>query len=68
MPKRIQQLNRAGLHQLQISIDNVKPDEISKKSLKVLDQRLRWLAEYAEFDVNINAVVGSGIENAEMRW
>jgi MoaA/NifB/PqqE/SkfB family radical SAM enzyme len=63
--KRIRQLNRAGLHQLQISIDNVKPDEISKKSLKVLDQRLRWLAEYAEFDVNINAVVGSGIANAE---
>ena len=63
--KRIQQLNRAGLHQLQISIDNVKPDEISKKSLKVLDQRLRWLAEYAEFDVNINAVVGSGIERAD---
>jgi MoaA/NifB/PqqE/SkfB family radical SAM enzyme len=63
--KRIQQLNRAGLHQLQISVDNVMPDEISKKSLKVLDQRLRWLAEYAEFDVNINAVVGSGIEHSE---
>ncbi len=64
-PKRIQQLNRAGLHQLQISIDNVVPDEISKKSLKVLDQRLRWLAEHAEFDVNINAVVGSGIQQSE---
>src|SRR5208282_4175773 len=25
-PKRIQRLNRAGLHQLQISIDNVVPD------------------------------------------
>ncbi len=64
-PKRIQQLNRAGLHQLQISIDNVVPDEISKKSLKVLDQRLRWLAEHAEFDVNINTVVGSGIQQSE---
>jgi MoaA/NifB/PqqE/SkfB family radical SAM enzyme len=64
-PKRIQQLNRAGLHQLQISIDNVMPDEISKKSLKVLDQRLRWLAEYAEFDININAVVGSGTQKSE---
>ena len=64
-PKRIQQLNRAGLHQLQISIDNIVPDEVSKKSLKVLDQRLRWLAEHAEFDVNINAVVGSGIEKCE---
>ncbi len=64
-PKRIQQLNRAGLHQLQISVDNVVPDEVSKKSLKVLDQRLRWLAQHAEFDVNINAVVGSGIEKSE---
>jgi MoaA/NifB/PqqE/SkfB family radical SAM enzyme len=63
--ERIRRLNRAGLHQLQISIDNVAPDDVSKKSLKVLDQRLRWLAEYAEFDVNINAVVGSGIRNPE---
>ena len=27
------------------------PDDVSKKSLKVLDQKLRWLAEDAEFDV-----------------
>src|ERR1043165_1713586 len=32
---RIQRLNRAGLEHLQISIDNVMPDEVSKKSLKV---------------------------------
>jgi uncharacterized Fe-S cluster-containing radical SAM superfamily protein len=60
-PGRIQRLNRAGLDHLQISIDNVMPDEVSKKSLKVLDHRLRWLAEYAEFDVTINAVVGGGV-------
>jgi MoaA/NifB/PqqE/SkfB family radical SAM enzyme len=64
-PSRIRQLNRTGLHQLQISIDNVQPDEVSKKSLKVLDQKLRWLAEYAEFEVNINAVVGAAIRNPE---
>jgi MoaA/NifB/PqqE/SkfB family radical SAM enzyme len=64
-PARIRLLNRTGLHQLQISIDNVSPDDISKKSLKVLDQKLRWLAEHAEFAVNINAVVGSGIRNPE---
>jgi MoaA/NifB/PqqE/SkfB family radical SAM enzyme len=50
---------------LQISIDNVNPDEVSKKSLKVLDRKLTWLADYAEFDVNINAVVGAGIRNPE---
>src|SRR5262249_12169242 len=42
-----------------ISIDNVRPDAVSKKSLKVLDQKLRWLAAYAEFQVNINSVVGT---------
>jgi MoaA/NifB/PqqE/SkfB family radical SAM enzyme len=59
--ERIERLNGAGLDHLQISIDNVLPDEVSKKSLKVLDHRLKWLAERAEFDVTINAVVGSGV-------
>jgi MoaA/NifB/PqqE/SkfB family radical SAM enzyme len=57
---RIQRLNRAGLDHLQISIDNVTPDDVSVKSLKVLDRKLQWLAETAEFDVTINAVVGAG--------
>jgi len=60
---RIERLNHAGLEQLQISIDNVQPDDISKKSLKVLDSKLQWLADYAEFEVNINTVIGAGIEN-----
>src|SRR5262245_31572237 len=62
---RIRQLNLAGLDHLQISIDNVIPDDVSKKSLKVLDQKLRWLAEYGEFDVTVNSVVGGGIRNPE---
>lgn len=64
-PGRIQRLNRAGLEHLQISIDNVMPDDISKKSLKVLDQKLRMLARYAEFQVNINSVIGSSVSNPE---
>src|SRR6202521_2142567 len=62
---RIDKLNRAGLEYLQISIDNVKPDDVSKKSLKVLDQKLELLAEHAEFQVNINSVLGSGVANPE---
>ena len=62
-PARIQRLNEAGLDHLQISIDNVKPDEVSKKSLKVLDKKLQNLAEHAEFHVNINSVVGGGIHD-----
>jgi len=60
---RIQRLNHAGLDHLQISIDNVMPDEVSKKSLKVLDKKLQLLAEHADFHVNINSVVGGGIHN-----
>jgi MoaA/NifB/PqqE/SkfB family radical SAM enzyme len=63
--ERIQRLNRAGLEWLQISIDNVNPDEVSKKSLKVLDKKLQLLAEYADFHVNINSVVGSGIHHPQ---
>ena len=75
MPDRIQRLNKAGLDHMQISIDNVMPDEVSKKSLKVLDKKLQMLAEHADFHVNINSVVGGGIANpddalssASARW
>jgi len=61
--ERVKRLNRAGLEHLQISIDNVMPDEVSKKSLKVLDKKLQILAEHADFHVNINSVVGGGIRN-----
>src|ERR1700681_4673939 len=60
---RIERLNRAGLEHMQISIDNVMPDDVSKKSLKVLDKKLQLLAEHAGFHVNINSVVGGGIHN-----
>ena len=63
--ERIERLNRAGLEWLQISIDNVTPDEVSKKSLKVLDKKLVLLAEHADFHVNINSVVGGGVHNPQ---
>ena len=62
--ERVQRLNSAGLDYLQISIDNVVPDNVSKKSLKVLDQKLVLLAKHAEFHVNINSVLGSGVANS----
>ena len=63
--ERIHRLNHAGLDHLQISIDNVKPDDISKKSLKVLDKKLELLSRHAVFHVNINSVVGGGIHNPQ---
>ena len=65
MPDRIQRLNDAGLDHLQISVDNVHPDDVSKKSLKVLDKKLAMLAEYADFHININSVLGAEIHRPE---
>ena len=62
-PDRIRAFNSAGLDYLQISIDNVRPDDVSKKSLQVLDLKLQWLARYAEFGVTINSVLGASIAN-----
>lgn len=63
--ERVKRLNEAGLDHLQISIDNVMPDDVSKKSLKVLDKKLQILSEHANFHVNINSVVGGGIHNPD---
>ena len=65
VPDRIKRLNTAGLDHMQISIDNVMPDEVSKKSLKVLDRKLQMLADHAEFHVNINSVLGGGVKDPE---
>ncbi|PYQ04499.1 MAG: radical SAM protein [Acidobacteria bacterium] len=64
-PGRIRRLNAARLDYLQISIDNVEPDEVSMKSLRLLEPKLKWLAELAEFSVNVNSVVGGGIKVPE---
>src|SRR5207245_3778568 len=62
---RMKRLNGVGLEHLQISIDNVTPDEVSKKSLKTLDSWLEWLSKYAIFQVNINSVLCSGVKNPQ---
>ena len=64
-PKKIVALNSAGLEHLQISIDNLQPDDVSLKSLKVLDKKLEYLADFAGFAVNINSVIGGGFRNPE---
>ena len=64
-PEKVKKLNEAGLDYLQISIDNVTPDDVSKKSLKVLDAKLVNLRDHAKFKVNINSVVGGGVANPD---
>jgi MoaA/NifB/PqqE/SkfB family radical SAM enzyme len=55
----IEGLNEAGLYGMQLSIDNARPNEVSKKSLKPLMPKLRLLARHARFHVRINTVLGS---------
>jgi MoaA/NifB/PqqE/SkfB family radical SAM enzyme len=63
--ERIEALNEAGLDYLQISIDNVEPDHVSMKSLRLLEPKLKWLSELAAFHVNINSVLGAGVRNPD---
>src|SRR3954470_9977648 len=67
VPKRIEELNNAGLDFLQISIDNIEPDEVSKKSLRLLDKKLQHLKDHATFDLNINSVLGVGSRTRRTR-
>jgi MoaA/NifB/PqqE/SkfB family radical SAM enzyme len=58
--ERIEALNDAGLFALQISIDNLEPNDVTKKSLKTLLPKLRLLAAHAKFRVRVAAVLGAG--------
>lgn len=57
--RRIDELNHAGLTLLQVSIDNLEPNEMSQKSWTRLKDRLKLLREHAHFKITVNAVLGS---------
>lgn len=63
--ERIERLNEAGLDYMQISVDNVTPDKVSQKSLKVIDRYLVNLSKHANFHININSVLGGGVRNPD---
>ncbi|MDB5393123.1 MAG: radical superfamily protein [Rhodospirillales bacterium] len=54
----IERFNAAGLQGMQISIDNLKPDAVSMKSLASVKGKLALLSEHARFKVNVNSVLG----------
>ncbi len=58
--ERVEALNDAGLFAMQVSVDNVRPTDVSKKSLKPLLPKLRVLAAHARFRVRVNTVLGVG--------
>lgn len=55
----IEDLNRAGLQGMQISIDGVKPNGTTVKVLDSLRKRLKLLRDYAKFQVVVSGVIGS---------
>ena len=61
----IDRLNAAGLQGMQISIDNLKPDDVSMKSLHSVEGKLALLAEHARFKVNVNSVLGVTTERTQ---
>jgi MoaA/NifB/PqqE/SkfB family radical SAM enzyme len=56
---RIEALNRAGLNSMQVSVDAVRKNAITRKALGPLLPRLRLLARHARFRVRINTVLGA---------
>ncbi|WP_428377250.1 radical SAM protein [Lichenicoccus sp.] len=61
----INRLNAAGLQGMQISIDNIRPDDISMKSLSSVEGKLALLAAHARFKVNVNSVLGVTTERTQ---
>jgi len=55
----IERLNRAGLANMEVSIDSVRADRTGfiQKSLHTLEPKLRLLRQHAEFDVAVNLVL-----------
>jgi MoaA/NifB/PqqE/SkfB family radical SAM enzyme len=58
-PEYIEKLNAAGLQDMQISIDGVKPNDMTVKVLDSLRKRPGYLKENARFNVVVSGVVGS---------
>jgi MoaA/NifB/PqqE/SkfB family radical SAM enzyme len=55
----VRRLNDSNLTLLQMSVDNIEPNEYSQKSWTQVRRKLELLREHARFAVTINAVLGS---------
>ncbi len=55
----IERLNAARLAMLQMSIDNMEPNDYSQKSWSKIQKKLELLRDHATFGVTVNAVLGS---------
>jgi MoaA/NifB/PqqE/SkfB family radical SAM enzyme len=58
-PQLIERLNEAGLQEMQISIDGVRPNDTTQKVLANLKKRLEWLRDHARFRIIVSGVIGA---------
>ena len=58
-PELIEQLNDAGLQEMQISIDGVQANQTTQKVLVNLKKRLQALRDHARFRVIVSGVLGA---------
>ncbi|MEZ4266596.1 MAG: radical SAM protein [Myxococcota bacterium] len=56
---KVRKLNEAGLQRLQISVDGVKPNDVTVKVLDPMRKKLLTVARVAEFEVVLSGVIGS---------
>ena len=62
----INELNAAGLGELQVSVDGVHANALTKKTLDNVRPRLEQLARLAKFKVILSAVLGAGVPREEI--
>lgn len=55
----IEELNDAGLQEMQISIDGVNGNETTQKVLNNLRKRLEALRDHAKFNITVSGVIGA---------
>jgi MoaA/NifB/PqqE/SkfB family radical SAM enzyme len=58
--------NEAGLGDMQVSIDGVRPNGETQKALDVVRPKLERMAGRAKFRVTLSAVIGAGAPSAEI--
>jgi MoaA/NifB/PqqE/SkfB family radical SAM enzyme len=62
----VEGFNEAGLGDMQVSIDGVRPNGETQKALDVLRPKLERMAGRARFRVTLSAVIGAGAPSGEI--
>jgi MoaA/NifB/PqqE/SkfB family radical SAM enzyme len=57
--KKVEELNDAGLMEMQVSVDGVQPNDVTVKVLKPMLPKLKVLSKFAKFKVVMSAVLGA---------